>query len=237
MSPAQEFDFAPLLERLIAEIPFPDPALATEDGLLCYGGDLHPERLLAAYGQGVFPWYDESPILWFCPDPRTLLIPGELVVGRSLDKNLRRGRYEVRLDTAFERVIRACAQVPRPEQEGTWLNADMIEAYCKLHELGFAHSAEAFADDGELVGGVYGVSLGAAFFAESMFAIRSDASKVALVSLVRQLEAWDFDFLDCQVHTEHLERFGARPCPRAEFLKRLQRSLLAPTRRGVWQFD
>lgn len=227
-------DFDALLQRLIAELPFPDPSEAGEEGLLCYGGDLRPERLLSAYAQGVFPWYDEAPILWFSPDPRTVLLPSELVVNRTLAKNLRRDRYEVRFDSAFEDVIRSCAAVPRPEQEGTWINDDMITAYCELHALGVAHSAEAFTSDGELVGGIYGVSLGSAFFGESMFATRSDASKVAFATLVRQLDAWGFDFLDCQMHTEHLERFGAQPWPRDAFLERLKLALARPTRRGRW---
>lgn len=230
-------DFDALLKRLVTELPFPDPSEAGEEGLLCYGGDLRPERLLSAYAQGIFPWYDEPPILWFSPDPRYVLLPSELVVNRTLAKNLRRGRYEVRLDTAFEEVMRSCAAVPRPEQDGTWINDDMLAAYCELHALGVAHSAEAYAADGELVGGVYGVSLGAAFFGESMFATRSDASKVAFVTLMQQLEAWGFDFLDCQVHTDHLERLGARPWSRDHFLERLDASLKAPTRRGAWRLD
>jgi len=165
-----------------------------------------------------------------------VLRPEDLVVNRTLQKNLRRQRYEVRLDTAFEQVIDACSTAPRPGQDGTWINPDMIEAYCKLHELGFAHSAEAWLGD-ELVGGIYGVSLGGAFFGESMFARRSDASKVAFVHLMRQIQAWGFDFLDCQVHTDHLENLGAREWPREKFLTALERSLEKPTRRGVWSFD
>lgn len=229
-----ESDFDALLQRLIAEIPFPDPEGATEDGLLCYGGDLRPERLLSAYARGIFPWYDEPPILWFSPAPRYVLVPDELIVNRSLEKNLRRSRFEVRYDTAFEEVMRACAAAPRPDQDGTWINEDMIGAYCQLHRLGVAHSAETFVD-GELVGGIYGVSLGAAFFGESMFARRSDASKVAFATLVRRLAGWGFDFLDCQMYTEHLERFGARSWTREQFSERLQTALETPTRRGSWR--
>lgn len=225
-----------LLAKIKVEIPFPDPRDCGSEGLVAYGGDLFPERLVSAYAHGIFPWYNEDPILWFSPDPRMVLRPEDLVVNRTLQKNLRRQRYEVRLDTAFEQVIDACSTATRPDQDGTWINPDMIEAYCKLHELGFAHSAEAWLGD-ELVGGIYGVSLGGAFFGESMFARRSDASKVAFVYLMRQIEAWGFDFLDCQVHTDHLERLGAREWPRDKFLTALERSLEKPTRRGVWSFD
>lgn len=232
-----ESDFDVLLQRLVAEIPFPAPVDAREDGLIAYGGDLRPERLLSAYAQGIFPWYDEVPILWFSPDPRMVLELHDLVVNRTLGKNLRRGRYAVRLDTNFEAVIRSCASAARPEQDGTWINDDMITAYCALHDQGLAHSAEAYAEDGDLVGGIYGLSLGGAFFGESMYAKRSDASKVALVTLVRQLEHWGFDFLDCQLHNAHLERLGASQWPRERFLRELNETLRKPTRRGKWQLD
>jgi leucyl/phenylalanyl-tRNA--protein transferase len=218
------------------QFPFPDPALADADGLLAYGGDLSPERLVSAYAHGVFPWYESDPILWFSPDPRLVLLPAELRANRSLRKNLLRRRFEVRADTAFEQVIRSCAEVPRPGQSGTWITPDMIEAYCRLHELGLAHSVESW-QEGELVGGIYGVSLGAAFFGESMFARRSDASKVAFVHLVRQIEAWGFRFLDCQVYTENAARFGAASWPRDRFLRELELALEAPTRRGRWRLD
>jgi leucyl/phenylalanyl-tRNA--protein transferase len=230
-------DFDLLIQRLVAEIPFPSPAKATGDGLIAYGGDLQPERLIAAYAQGIFPWYDEPPILWFSPDPRMVLEPHEVVVNRTLAKNLRRARYAVRLDTNFEAVIRSCATAERPEQDGTWINDDMLAAYCRLHELGVAHSAEAYAENGELVGGIYGISLGGAFFGESMYASRSDASKVAFVTLVRQLERWGFDFLDCQLHNAHLDRLGAREWPRERFLRELAAALRKPTRRGKWELD
>lgn len=223
--------------RVGARIGFPAPEQAEPDGLLAIGGDLEPRRLLTAYAQGIFPWYSEGlPILWHCPDPRTVLLPADLHVPRSLHRTLRRGTYRITLDSAFERVIRACAETPRPEQDSTWITADMISAYVRLHELGFAHSAEAWLD-GELVGGVYGVSLGACFFGESMFAVRPDASKAAFVRLVRQLEVWSFELVDCQVYTEHLERFGAVDWPRSHFLTRLAASLEQPTRRGPWSFD
>ena len=231
--PAPE-NLSQMLRELVEALPFPDPSGATEAGLLAYGGDLGAERLLAAYAQGVFPWYEDGPILWFSPDPRMVVMPAEIRVNRSLAKTFRRARYDVRFDTAFEEVIRHCADTPRPDQDGTWINDDMIRAYCALHELGFAHSIESFAD-GQLVGGLYGVSLGTAFFGESMFAHEADASKVAIVCLARQLESWGFDFIDCQVHTEHLERFGAVEWPRDEFLARLRTALESNTRRGPWR--
>jgi leucyl/phenylalanyl-tRNA--protein transferase len=224
------------IHELMRAIPFPDPRLAEPDGLLAYGGDLRAERLLSAYAHGIFPWYQEDPILWFSPDPRMVLRPEELVLRRSLAKTLRSGRYEVRFDSAFEEVIRACAAARRPGQEGTWITPDMIEAYCALHELGYAHSAEAWCD-GELAGGLYGVSIGAAFFGESMFARRNDASKVAFVQLVEQLRAWEFHFVDCQVPTEHLRGFGAREWSRDRFIDALERALELESRRGSWRRD
>jgi leucyl/phenylalanyl-tRNA--protein transferase len=230
----EEAESAP--PRFSRRHPFPDPERAGPEGLLAYGGDLSPGRLLAAYESGVFPWYESGPILWFSPDPRFVLRPAELHVGRSLAKVLRKAPFELRLDGAFEQVIRRCAEARRPGQRGTWITRDMIDAYCRLFDRGYAHSAEAWRD-GELAGGLYGVSLGAAFFGESMFADRDDASKVAFVALVRQLERWGFHFVDCQVHTEHLERFGARPWPRSRFLAALRAALEVPTRVGRWSFD
>jgi leucyl/phenylalanyl-tRNA--protein transferase len=215
---------------------FPPVELADE-GLLAVGGDLRPERLLLAYSQGIFPWYGKNlPILWHSPDPRMVLYPDELVVSRSLKKQIRRKPYELKLDTAFGDVLRGCADAPRPGQNGTWLIPEMITAYTRMHELGFAHSAEAWKD-GELVGGLYGVALGGCFFGESMFARAPDASKIAFVTLVQQLRAWGTVLIDCQVHTEHLERFGAREVARTEFLAKLQPALELPTRRGAWRFD
>lgn len=223
--------------RLSDAIAFPPPEGADPSGLVAVGGDLSPERLLAAYENGIFPWpLVERPLLWFSPDPRMVLRPREITISRSLRKTLRRGVYEVRLDTAFERVVRRCAEVPRRGEAGTWITSDMAEAYTRLNQLGFAHSAEAW-EDGALVGGLYGVSLGASFFGESMFADRPDASKVAFAVLVRQLDAWGFDLVDCQVHTEHLARFGAEEWSRRRFLAALRRSLEAPTRRGPWKLD
>jgi leucyl/phenylalanyl-tRNA---protein transferase len=223
--------------RLDDRLVFPDPARAERSGLLAVGGDLRPKRLLLAYASGIFPWYSEGlPILWHSPDPRMVLRAHEIHVGRSLAKDIRRGAYEIRLDTAFREVIEACAATPRPDQDGTWITSEMLEAYVELHRLGFAHSAEAF-HDGALVGGLYGVSLGAAFFGESMFAHAPDASKIAFATLVRQLERWGITLVDCQVKTAHLTRFGATEWPRARFLEALEAALEVPTRKGPWRLD
>ena len=218
---------------LVESYSFPAPAAAEPDGLLAYGGDLGAERLLAAYAQGIFPWYESPPILWYSPDPRSLILPETLRIGRTLAKNLRRGLYTLRLDGDFSAVIEACARTPRSGQSGTWINDDMIEAYCELHALGFAHSAEVLRE-GELVGGLDGVSLGAAFFGESMFSTATDASKVALVGLLTHLRGWGFHFLDCQIANPTTERLGARVFPREQFLSRLALALQAPSRCGSW---
>jgi len=222
--------------RLRADLAFPPPSHAEPSGLLAVGGDLSPERLLRAYSLGIFPWYERPPILWFAPDPRMLIEPGALHVSRRLLRTLRQGRFELRLDAAFGEVIRACAQTRRRGGSGTWITPEMIAAYERLAALGYAHSAEAWLA-GELVGGVYGVSLGSAFFAESMFHRVRDASKVALTALVWQLEAWGFTLFDCQLPTAHLASLGARECPRARFERRLARALEAETRRGGWQLE
>lgn len=223
--------------RLGQDLVFPDPAESEPDGLLAVGGDLSPARLLLAYSQGVFPWYSDSlPILWYSPDPRAAFHPSALHVPRSLRKVMRRGEYEVRLDTAFREVVQRCAEVDRPEGCGTWITRDMREAYQHLHLLGFAHSAEAWSQ-GRLVGGLYGVSLGGAFFGESMFAERADASKVAFVTLVEQLAAWDFELIDCQVSSQHLRRFGAEDWPREVFMDRLRSALAHTSRRGRWALE
>jgi len=217
---------------------FPDPRKADAEGLVAYGGDLNPQRVLSAYAQGIFPWpYDaSSPLLWFSPDPRMALRPADLHVSRSLRGTINKQLFEVRFDTAFAEVILHCATVMRPGQKGTWITDEMIHAYLRLHEMGFAHSAEAWSR-GKLVGGLYGVSLGAAFFGESMFAKQPNASKVAFVHLVRQLQIWEFQLFDCQVHTEHVARFGAASWPRPRFLKALEKALEQPTRKGPWRQD
>jgi leucyl/phenylalanyl-tRNA--protein transferase len=223
--------------RLGPELVFPDPEESEPEGLLAIGGDLAPQRLLLAYATGIFPWYSEGqPILWHSPDPRAVLVPSALHVSKSLGKSLRHRKFEVRLDTAFADVVRACAEVPRPGAQGTWITRDMMRAYVRLHEMGYAHSAEAW-EHGRLVGGIYGVSLGGAFFGESMFTRRSDASKVAFAVLMRQLERWGFDFLDCQMRTPHLERMGAVLWPRKAFLEALAHSVGRKTRRGSWRLD
>ena len=222
------------LFRLPRAIAFPDPRLAEPDGLLAIGGDLTVERLLAAYAGGIFPWYGQgSPILWWSPDPRLVLLPEALHVPRSLDRTRRRGTYRVTIDTAFDQVIRACAGTPRPGQDGTWITEAMARAYLRLHREGFAHSFEAWEGD-VLAGGLYGVSLGAAFFGESMFANRPDASKVAFVESVELLERRGIRLVDCQVRTDHLVRFGATEWPRERFLEGLEQALVVPTQRGAW---
>jgi len=203
--------------------PFPEVerALAEPNGLLAAGADLSLPRLLEAYRNGIFPWFShDQPILWWSPDPRMVLFPAELKVSRSLARTLRNARFEVHADTAFDAVVEGCRQ-PRRGESGTWITEEMAEAYGTLHRAGFAHSVETWLD-GKLVGGLYGVALGRAFFGESMFARVSDASKVALVALARQLQYWDFGVIDCQMNTAHLASLGAREIPRSEFTRRLR---------------
>lgn len=222
--------------RLDKRLVFPPVELA-EDGLLAVGGDLSPERLLLGYSKGIFPWYGPKlPILWHSPAARMVLAAPDLVINRSLRKAIRRQPYQLRIDTAFADVLAGCATSPRPGQDGTWLIPEMVAAYQRLHALGFAHSFEAW-DGAALVGGLYGVSLGGCFYGESMFARAPDASKIAFAASVAQLAAWDIPLIDCQVHTEHLDRFGAIEIPRAEFLDRLRVALDAPTKRGPWAFE
>lgn len=219
--------------RLDRRLVFPPPQLA-EDGLLAVGGDLSTDRLLLAYAMGIFPWYDEGqPILWHSPDPRMVLTAGELHVARSLERTLRRGVFRITFDAAFAQVVDACAAAPRPDRPGTWITPAMRRAYKRLHREGYAHSAEAWCGP-RLVGGLYGVSLGGAFFGESMFSRAPDASKAAFVTLVRRLAGWGIRLIDCQVATGHLGRFGAREWPRERFLADLGRALEQPTRRGSW---
>ena len=220
------------------DLRFPPVEQASPEGLLAVGGDLRPERLLEAYRHGIFPWYnDDQSILWWSPDPRTVLFPDKLHISRSLKRSLRPGLFSVTLDRCFRDVMQHCAG-PRPQYPdgGTWITAEMLEAYTRLHELGYAHSIETW-QEGQLVGGLYGVALGGAFFAESMFALASDASKVALVSLVRQLQAWGFRLMDCQQSSPHIMALGAEEIPRHEFLDHLAIALTLPERRGPWQFN
>jgi leucyl/phenylalanyl-tRNA--protein transferase len=225
-----------LIPWLGPEDRFPpvEQAAADPNGLLAAGGDLSVARLVEAYGSGIFPWFNEDqPILWWSPDPRMVLVPAELKVSRSLAKTLRNSSFEVRADTAFRDVILSC-RMPRREQDGTWITAPMVEAYCELHRTGIAHSVEIWLDE-ELVGGLYGVALGRAFFGESMFMRATDASKVALVTLVRQLERWGFGLVDCQMNTAHLASFGAREIPRTDFTRRLRELIHYPPVPAPWQ--
>ncbi len=220
--------------RLTEEIIFPPPELAERDGLLAVGGDLSVERLLLAYSMGIFPWYsDDSPILWWSPDPRLVLLPEDLMVSRSLRQTIKKEIYRTTFDNAFERVIRSCAEFPRKDRAGTWITEDMIRAYCRLYDKGFAHSVESWEGD-ELAGGLYGVALGGVFFGESMFARRSDASKVAFVKLVQKLSQWKFRIIDCQITTRHLISFGAKEVPRSEFLKTMRKALKQHTPQVSW---
>lgn len=263
--------------QLQDQLSFPPVELALSDpnGLLAVGGDLSTERLLEAYRHGIFPWFNEdNPILWWSPDPRMVLFPGEFKISHSLRKVLRNGNYEVRSDTAFEQVMRACA-APRKGADGTWILEEMIAAYCELHRMGYAHSVEIWMpkssfqlqvegetrrqrahDDGstnsttrsardrqrcisdelELVGGLYGMALGSMFYGESMFSFRTDASKIAIAHLARQLERWNFGMIDCQMNTPHLASLGAREIPRSEFIARLKELIHYPPI-APWKFD
>lgn len=213
---------------------FPPPHLAEPDGILAIGGDLSSERLLLAYENGIFPWYSEAePILWWSPDPRFVLYPTELKVAKSMRPILRKQLFHLSYDQNFREVVGRCKQIDRPGQEGTWITPDMLEAYCRLHDLGLAHSVEVWQED-VLVGGLYGVSLGACFFGESMFASVSNASKVGFITLVRDLEERQFQMIDCQVPTQHLAKFGAKEIPRSQFLLELSQGLQAPTLQGNW---
>ncbi len=218
---------------LSRELAFPPPEEAV-DGLLAVGGDLSPQRLLLAYRSGIFPWYDDAlPILWHAPDPRCVLLTDRLHVGRTLRRELARRTYDVRFDTDFARVIAACRSTPRPGQDGTWITGDMERAYTTLHALGYAHSVETW-ERGELVGGLYGVSLGRMFFGESMFSWGPNASKVALVALAERLAGWGGRVIDAQVATPHTTAMGAVEWPRERFLRVLREELAHPTRRGSW---
>lgn len=215
------------------DYPFPNPENSDKQGLLAYGGDLSPPRLLAAYRQGIFPWFEPGrPILWWSPNPRLLLFPHDFKMTRSLQQRLKQA-YRITIDENFSDVIRACASVDT-RSGNTWITGDMEQAYSELHQLGFAHSLEVWHED-ELVGGLYGISLGRAFFGESMFHYERDASKIALYALCQTLIEWDFDFIDCQLPTAHLQRLGAKIVSRPEFLHRLKQTLEFPSRIGKWQ--
>ncbi|MBN1349378.1 leucyl/phenylalanyl-tRNA--protein transferase [candidate division KSB1 bacterium] len=222
--------------RLTEEIAFPPPELTDHpDGLLAVGGDLRPERLLTAYQMGIFPWYSEEyKILWWSPDPRLILEPERFHLSKSLEKVIRKKAFDITVDTAFERVVQNCASVPRKTESGTWITAAMMDAYCDLHVLGFAHSVETW-QDGKLAGGLYGVSLGRVFFGESMFSSATNASKVALYYLCVLMKKWNLEFIDCQLPTNHLIRMGAYEISRDEFLRKLHRAVEYPTIRGNWR--
>ena len=226
------------LSRNPADLSFPPVEQASPEGLLAIGGDLRAERLLEAYRHGIFPWYKEDqPILWWSPDPRTVLFPKNLHISRSLRRSLRPGIFTVTLDTCFHDVMQHCAG-PRPQypEGGTWITPAMAEAYATLHEQGYAHSIETWQDK-QLVGGVYGVAIGGAFFAESMFTKVDDASKVALVFLVRQLHRWGFRIIDCQQSSPHVMRLGAEEIQRRSYIDQVAAAVTLPSRCGRWQFD
>jgi leucyl/phenylalanyl-tRNA--protein transferase len=212
-------------------------ARADMGGLLAVGADLSPARILNAYRHGIFPWGTvERQPLWYSPDPRMVLFPEEFRLTRSLRKTLRARQYEVRFDSDFAAVIGACAATPRPGQDGTWISRDMMDAYMRLHELGWAHSVEVYVE-GNLTGGLYGLGIGRMFYGESMFSRRSNASKIAFAHLVRYLLAHDFGMVDCQMRTEHLASLGGREIPRDDFLARLQQLIRPEQRRGRWTAD
>lgn len=214
---------------------FPEPELAESNGLLAVGGDLSQQRLLLAYSMGIFPWYSEGdPILWWSPDPRLVIFPHELHISRSLRQANTKDVYKITFDRAFEDVIISCSSVHCKDDGDTWITDDMVDAYVRLHHAGYAHSAEAWYED-RLVGGLYGISLGSAFFGESMFTKKSNASKVAFVHLVEHLSTWNFTLIDCQITTPHLKSMGAREIPRSEFLDLLRQALTTPTRKGKWK--
>jgi leucyl/phenylalanyl-tRNA---protein transferase len=213
---------------------FADVTEANEEGLLAIGGDLSSERLLTAYAKGIFPWYEEPyPVLWWSPDPRMVLFPEDIVISHSLRQRLRKAILEVRIDTAFDEVIKHCAENGQRSDSGTWITKPMIRAYIKLHNEGYAHSVETWIDT-ELVGGLYGVSLGRAFFGESMFHQKTDASKVALVFLCRLMKHLNFHFIDVQQETTHLKSMGAKSLARTEFLELLDKALMFETIKGKW---
>lgn len=219
-----------------ATFPPVEHALTEPNGLLAIGGDLSPQRLIEAYSKGIFPWFNENdPILWWSPDPRMVLFPDELKISRSLLKTLRKGNYRIRTDEHFTQVMHACA-APRKGQPGTWIHPQMIAAYTALHRMGLAHCVETWID-GELAGGLYGIALGQMFFGESMFSRVADASKIALVHLVRQLQNWQFGMIDCQVRTAHLASLGAREISRKEFNQKLNELIPESFSGSKWRFD
>jgi leucyl/phenylalanyl-tRNA---protein transferase len=227
-----------MIPWLGSHTPFPpyEQALTEPNGLLAAGGDLSPRRLLEAYSHGIFPWFNPGePILWWSPNPRMVLYPGEFRLSRSLARKLTAGRHAIRVDMHFSEVVRACA-APRRGHSGTWISESMMEAYARLHALGHAHCVETWIE-GKLAGGLYGVALGRAFFGESMFSTVTDASKIALAHLARQLERWQFGLIDCQMATAHLASLGAREIPRRDFVRQVDNLVHLPGKIGSWKFD
>ncbi|VAW96020.1 Leucyl/phenylalanyl-tRNA--protein transferase [hydrothermal vent metagenome] len=225
-----------LSDDLLDTFPNVELALAEPNGLLAVGGDLSAKRLLAAYKNGIFPWFsDEQPIMWWSPNPRSVLKLDNFKISRSLKKTLNKNTFHITFDTAFDDVIQACATT-RKDGFGTWITNDMLDAYRELHKQGYAHSVECWFEK-KLVGGLYGLSLGHAFFGESMFTHKTDASKVALAYLVAQLKQWQFDFIDAQVSSEHMTSLGAIELPRSQFIEELQQTLKYSSRIGKWYFD
>ncbi len=227
-----------MIPWIASDAPFPavEQALREPNGLLCAGMELSPQRILAAYREGIFPWFNPGePVLWWSPDPRMVLAPSAVKISRSLRQRMKRGGYEIRVDTRFRQVMQACA-APRPGQAGTWISPPMLEAYTRLHEMGYAHSVETWMD-GELAGGLYGLAIGRMFYGESMFSHRRDASKLALAHLCRQLAAWGFGLIDCQMETAHLASMGARPIPRKDFIREMKRLLELKPVPAPWRFD
>jgi leucyl/phenylalanyl-tRNA---protein transferase len=215
------------------ELWFPDVEDADDSGLLAIGGDLSVERLKLAYSSGIFPWFNEEPILWWSPDPRMVLFPGNMIISHSLSQVIRRNDFEIRYDTQFENVIKYCAEIPRDHEDGTWITNSMIKAYIKLHKAGIAHSVEAYRDK-KLVGGLYGIAIGGAFFGESMFHLIPNASKAALFHLSEKLKNWDFSIIDAQVYTNHLESLGGEMISRKAYLSLLEKALNKKGNEGSW---
>lgn len=219
--------------RLSKTLAFPNPEEAEDDGLLAIGGDLSPERIILAYSLGIFPWYNEKPILWWSPNPRMVLFPSKFKISKSLRQVLKSNKFNVSLDSKFKEVIEICSKVPRANQDGTWITQEMKKAYIRLHKLGFAHSVEVYRNN-KLVGGLYGISIGNAFFGESMFHLETNASKVAFYYLSQICLENNFDFIDCQVSNPHLASLGAEEIPRSQFLEILEKSMQNPTLKGSW---
>ena len=224
--------------QLSDKLIFPPPHLAENDGLLAFGGDLSARRLLLAYSMGIFPWYSEDePIMWWSPNPRFVMFPKDIKVSKSMKQVFKKQLFRCTLDKNFSAVIRNCQQKKRVGQYGTWITEEMLDAYEYLHDIGLAHSVEVWNKNDELVGGLYGVALGSCFFGESMFTHESNASKAGYITLVKQLQKWQFDLIDCQIHTKHLESLGAKSIERTIFIESLQKCLQQKTIQKKWSFD